>query len=127
MIDRKTIADPRTHYGDGKHATAGFKWQRITGAINILGLLFLIWLVVSLAGADRATFVTTVANPFVALATAIMVVVAVIHMRIGMREVIEDYVHDERLNRLSLWLNTLFCALIVVASLAALAKIVFWG
>ena len=126
MIDRKAIADPRTHYGDGKHATAGFKWQRITGAINILGLLFLIWLVVSLAGADRATFVTTVANPFVALATAIMVVVAVIHMRIGMREVIEDYVHG-RTNRLALLLNDIFTLGVAILALVSLITLVFWG
>ncbi len=126
MIDRKTIADPRTHYGDVKHATAGFKWQRITGAINILGLLFLIWLVVSLAGADRATFVTTVANPFVALPTAIMVVVAVIHMRIGMREVIEDYVHG-RTNRLALLLNDIFTLGVAILALVSLITLVFWG
>ena len=42
MIDRKTIADPRTHYGDGRSATRDLKWQRLTGAVNILGLAFLI-------------------------------------------------------------------------------------
>ena len=126
MIDRKLIADPRTHYGDGRQATRAFKWQRITGAINILGLVFLIWLVVSLAGADRAAFVTTIANPFVALATATMIVVAVIHMRIGMREVIEDYVHG-RTNRLALIINDIFTLGVAILALGSLIKLVFWG
>src|SRR5690606_26624810 len=54
MVDHKTIADPATHYGSPKAATRGFKWQRITAALNIAFLAFLIWLVVSLAGGDRA-------------------------------------------------------------------------
>jgi succinate dehydrogenase / fumarate reductase membrane anchor subunit len=126
MIDRKLIADPRTHYGDGRQATRAFKWQRITGAINIAGLAFLIWLVVSLAGADRAQFVSTIANPFVAIATALMIIVVLIHMRIGMREVIEDYVHG-RTNRLSLLLNDIFTLAVAILALGSLIKLVFWG
>jgi succinate dehydrogenase / fumarate reductase membrane anchor subunit len=56
-----------------------------------------------------------------------MIISATIHMRIGMREVIEDYVHDEKLNRLCLLLNTVIAALVALAVLAALAKLVFWG
>lgn len=127
MIERNAIADPKTHYGDGRHATQGFKWQRITAAINVLGLVFLVWLVVSLAGSDRATFVATLANPFVAIAAAIMILSAVIHMRIGMREIIEDYVHDPRLNRLSLSVNDIFTLGVAILALGSLIKIVFWG
>jgi succinate dehydrogenase / fumarate reductase membrane anchor subunit len=127
MIDRKTIADPRTHYGNGRHATGSFKWQRITAAINVLGLVFLVWLVVNLAGADRAAFVATLANPFVALAAAMMILSATIHMRIGMREIIEDYVHDPRLSRLSFGVNDIFTLGVAVVALGSLIKIVFWG
>jgi succinate dehydrogenase / fumarate reductase membrane anchor subunit len=126
MVDRKLIADPNTHYGNGRQATRSFKWQRITGAINILGLAFLIWLVVSLAGADRAAFVATIANPLVAIATALMIVIALIHMRIGMTEVIEDYVHGPA-NRLALLLNDIFTLAVAVLALGSLIKLVFWG
>jgi succinate dehydrogenase / fumarate reductase membrane anchor subunit len=126
MIDKKTIADPRTHYGDGRRATGGFKWQRITAAINIACLVFLVWLVVSLAGSDRATFVATIANPFVAIATAVMILSAVIHMRLGMREIIEDYVHG-RTGRLSLIINDIVTLGIAILALGSLIKLVFWG
>ena len=126
-IPQKTIADPKTHYGSGRAAVRGFILERLTGALNVLFTIFFAWFIIRVAGHDRATMVERLHNPIVALLLAAMIVNVAVHMRIGMREVIEDYVHDERLNRLSLWLNTLFCALIVVASLAALAKIVFWG
>jgi succinate dehydrogenase hydrophobic anchor subunit len=48
-------------------------------------------------------------------------------MRVGMGEVIEDYVHDEKLNRLCLALNWVVAAAIAIVTLGALAKLVFWG
>lgn len=127
MVDDKIIADPTTHYGDPKAATRAFKMQRLTGVLNMAFLGFFIWLIVSLAGADRAVMVTTIANPLVALILALLIVSVCIHMRIGMREIIEDYVHDPRLNRLSLGVNDIFTILVGLAALAALIKIVFWG
>ena len=48
-IDLKTIATPTTHYGSPKASTRSFKMQRLTGALNIAFLAFLVWLVVTLA------------------------------------------------------------------------------
>jgi succinate dehydrogenase / fumarate reductase membrane anchor subunit len=124
---KHTIADPTVHYGSPRAATNAFKWQRLTGGLNILFLAFLVWMVVSLADADRAQMVATVANPFVAVILALLIVNVCVHMRIGMREIIEDYVHDPRLNRLSLGVNDIFTILVGLAALAALVKIVFWG
>ena len=127
MVDDKIIANPTTHYGAPKAATRAFTMQRLTGVLNIAFLGFFIWLVVSLAGADRAAMVTTIANPLVALILALLIVSVCVHMRIGMREIIEDYVHDPRLNRLSLGVNDIFTILVGLAALVALIKIVFWG
>ena len=127
MIDNKTIADPAVHYGTPKAATRRFIVQRLTGALNVLFLGFLVWLVVNVAGADRAQFVATIANPLVALILALLIVNVCLHMRIGMREVIEDYVHDPRLGRLALGVNDTFAILIALAALVSLIKIVFWG
>lgn len=126
-IPQKVIADPKTHYGSGRAASRSVITQRLTGALNVLFTIFFAWFIIRVAGHDRATMVERLHNPVVALLLAAMIINVAVHMRLGMQDVIEDYVHDERLNRLSLRLNTLFCALIVILSLAALAKIVFWG
>jgi succinate dehydrogenase / fumarate reductase membrane anchor subunit len=126
-MDLRTIANPKSRYGYGKGATRSFIVQRLTGACNVLFLLFFIWLVVRLAGADRAQMVSVIANPVVAIITALLLVSITVHMRIGMLEVIEDYVHDEKLYRLSLFLNTAFAVLIGVIGILSIAKLVFWG
>ena len=127
MIDKSTISNPTTHYGSGKHATKHFITQRVTGALNIAFLLFFIWFVVSVAGQDKAGVVATIANPFVAIPLVLLFVSATIHMRIGMVEVIEDYIGDDRVNRLSHTLNTVFAILVAVIAIGSIAKLVFWG
>lgn len=129
MSDKPTAAqirNPKTHYGNGKASTRHFITQRVTGALNIVFTLFLVWFVVSLAGADTAGKLALVANPFVALVLALMLVVVAIHMRNGMRDVIEDYFVGAN-ERLAMAANTAFTLFVLVAGLLALAKIVFWG
>jgi succinate dehydrogenase / fumarate reductase membrane anchor subunit len=126
-VDQRTIATPTTHYGAPKAATRSFRWQRITAALNIAFLAFLVWLVVTLARADYGTMIATLRNPLVWIPLVLMLVNVPIHMRIGMREIIEDYVHDPRLNRFSLMLNTFFALLIGLAGAGAVLKIALWG
>ncbi|MDR3471801.1 MAG: succinate dehydrogenase, hydrophobic membrane anchor protein [Devosia sp.] len=126
-LSQKTIATPTTHYGSGRAANWNFIVQRATGLLNVFFTLFFIWLVVRLAGAGVDAMGEMLANPIVALVTALMIISVALHMRIGMLEVIEDYVSDERLNRLALLANWAFCIVVAVVTLAALAKLVFWG
>jgi len=127
MIDKRLIADPKTHYGPARAATRHFITQRLTGALNVLFLLFFVWLVVRLAGAGRTEMVGVIANPFVAIVLALLLVSVCAHMRIGMREVIEDYVDDERTHRLVLFVNDVFSIGVALIGLVSIAKIVFWG
>lgn len=127
MIDKSTIADPKTRYGTPGHGTRLFKLQRLTGAINLAALLFFIWFVLRLAGANRAEMIGLVGNPFVAVPLAILIVSVTLHMRVGMFEVIEDYVDEHKLNRLASTLNTGFSVFVALVALGSIAKIVFWG
>jgi succinate dehydrogenase / fumarate reductase membrane anchor subunit len=124
-IPLKTIADPKTHYGKG--GTRHFIWQRVTGALNVLFSIFFTWFVVRLAGVDRAEMLAVVRNPVVAILLTLLIVNVALHMRIGMREVIEDYIDDERTKHLALMANTGFALLIVVLTLVSIAKISFWS
>jgi succinate dehydrogenase / fumarate reductase membrane anchor subunit len=126
-MDNKTISNPHNHYGDPKAATRHFIVQRISGALLAVYTIFFIWLVVSLAGAGRAEMVALIGNPFIAFLTGLMIVIVCVHMRIGMLEIIEDYVHDPRLNSLSLLLNNFFALAVALVAIAALVKLAFGG
>ncbi|HTM76942.1 MAG TPA: succinate dehydrogenase, hydrophobic membrane anchor protein [Devosia sp.] len=126
MITRETIADPKSRYGDSKASTRHFITQRVSGALNIAFLIFLLTLVVRLAGQDRPDMVATIGNGWVGIPLAILLLVVTVHMRNGMRDVFEDYFAG-RTYRLYMMLNTLFCIIIAVVGVAAILKLVFWG
>ena len=126
VITRDMVANPKTAYGNKKASTRHFITQRVTGAINIVFLLFLLFIVVRLAGQDRVDMVTVLGNAWIGLPLAALLVVVTIHMRNGMRDTLEDYFAGS-LYRLLMLLNTLFCILVAVAGVAALLKLVFWG
>ena len=98
-----------------------------SGALNVLFTIFFVWFVVSLAGADRAQMIETVRNPLVAIALCALIINVCVHMRIGMREVIEDYLDEQKQNRLANAANNAFAVLVALATVLAVAKIVFWG
>jgi succinate dehydrogenase / fumarate reductase membrane anchor subunit len=127
MIDKATIANPKTRYGSARHATGEFKTQRLTGMLNVLLTIFFVWFVVRLAGADRAEMVEVVRNPFVALGVVLLILNVSIHMRIGMHEVIMDYLDETKQNRLAIMANNAFAILVPAVTIVAVAKIVFWG
>jgi succinate dehydrogenase / fumarate reductase membrane anchor subunit len=120
------IQNPTTHYGNAKASTRHFITQRVTGALNILFAVFMVWFVVSLAGRAPAEMIELVRNPFVALGLAVMVVNVAIHMRNGMRDTIEDY-FDKGEHGLAMLANNAFVLFFLVVALGAIAKIVFWG
>ena len=125
MIDKATIADPKTKYGHG--GTREFIGQRVTGALNVLFTIFFVWFVVRLAGADRAEMVDVVRNPFVGVALILLILNVCAHMRIGMHEVIQDYIDAPAQNRLANTANTIFAVLVAGVTIVAVAKIMFWG
>jgi len=126
VITRDMVANPKTKYGNGRASTRHFITQRLTGAINIAFLVFLLFVVVRLAGQARVDMVPVLGNGWIGLPLAALLVVVAVHMRNGMRDVLEDYFHGS-LYRLLMLLNTLFCLLVAVAGVAALLKLVFWG
>ena len=127
MIDKATISDPKTHYGSPHGATRHFMTQRITGALNVLFTIFFVWFVVRLAGADRAEMVGVVRNPFVAIVLMLLIINVCIHMRIGMNEVIEDYLDEGKTNHLAQWANAAFAIVVAALTVLSVAKILFWG
>lgn len=126
-MDKATIANPKSHYGDGKHATSHFVRQRLSGVINIGLTLFLAWLVPTMAVSDAAGVMDLLGTWYVALPLVLFVLNMAAHMRIGMGDIIDDYVHDPRLYRLSHLANTAFAGLVVLVGIGALIKLVIWG
>ncbi len=113
------------HLGSAKEGSDHFWRQRVTAVANLLMMPLFVWLVVSLAGADHASVKQTMHNPLVAIFIMLFVLSGVIHMRLGMQVIIEDYVHGEGMKVALLMLNTFFAAAIGAACIFATMKLAF--
>lgn len=113
------------YLGSAKEGSNHFWLQRVTAVANLVLAVFLVGLVLSVAGADYATARKLLASPLVALPLLLLIVSGTVHMRLGMQVIIEDYVHGEGAKIVLLMLNTFFAILIGAASTLAVLKISF--
>jgi len=109
--------------GSARRGTETFWLQRLTAVANVPLVIFMIVSIVSHIGADYGTVRAYLAQPLVALAMLALVISAAMHMRIGLKEIIEDYVHDDGLKIAALLLATFFAVGIGLACTLALVKI----
>jgi succinate dehydrogenase / fumarate reductase, membrane anchor subunit len=124
MSQRTPLARVRG-LGSAREGTEHFWKQRLTAVSNLILVCFLIWLLVKLAGADYMTVKRTLARPQNAIPLLLLVLSGVIHMRLGMQTIIEDYVHSEGRKVLALMLNSFFTILVGLTSVFAVLKLSF--
>lgn len=125
MTDFRTSAKKVRGLGSAKEGTTHFWRQRMTALANIPLLLFFIGFVVSMNGATHAEMVAAVSNPLTALVLITVMVSALVHMRLGMQVVIEDYVHGEGAKIICLALNSAFTFGLGLVAIFAILKISF--
>ena len=113
--------------GAAREGTSQFWRIRVTSIALVPLSMFVVGWVLSLRGAGFAEVRASLSNPLIALAVALFLIITLDHMRLGMKEIIEDYVHDEGYRLVLLILNTFFCVLIGAASIFALLKLSFGG
>ena len=122
-MDQRTPLAKVRGLGSAKEGTDHFWRQRVTAVANLLLVIWLLVVLVQIAGADYATVKRALAQPWNAIAIALLVISASMHMRIGMQVIIEDYVHSEGRKMLALMLNTFFAIAVALTSLYAILKL----
>ena len=111
--------------GSAGAGTGQFWTQRLTAIANVPLAIFLVVLVLTLAGADYEAARSSIANPLVAVSLVLLICSGVWHMCIGMQTIIEDYLHRPGVKIAALILNVLFSGTIAITCLWAALKIGF--
>lgn len=111
--------------GSAKEGTDHFWLQRLTAVANAILVIFAVWMVVRIVGADYATVRATLRNPLVSVGLALLILSVVVHMRIGMQTIIEDYVHSDGRKVILVMLNTFFTIAIGAVCVLAIVKLSF--
>ena len=113
--------------GSAHRGTETFWRQRLTALANIPLVLFLILSILTHIGVGYDQVRAYLAQPVVAVLMLALTISASIHMRIGLKEIIEDYLHGHVAKVAALVLVTLFAGGIGLACTFALLKIALGG
>jgi succinate dehydrogenase / fumarate reductase membrane anchor subunit len=111
--------------GLGASGTGTEDWirLRVSGiAIALLSLWF-VWVLSNAVGADHATFTTLLAQPWNAVPMILISWASIVHARLGLNEIVEDYVQCKGLKLASLvWLYFFYvaCGAVCVVSVLSI-------
>jgi len=108
------------------HSGTGHFWlQRATAIANIPLVIYFVFLIASLTGRSHAAVVSALGEPVNAVLLLAAIFSIVVHMRLGMQTIIEDYVHGEAAKMTLLLINTFFAVGVGLSAAFAVLRITF--
>ena len=128
MSERAHIRTPLARVrgtGAAKSGTDHFWLQRLTAIANIPLTIAAVIVLIMLLGRNQAAVAQILGTPLVAIIMLLFIVSTIVHMRIGMQVIIEDYVHDDFAKLALIMANTFFCIAVGLASAYGIFKLSF--
>jgi succinate dehydrogenase / fumarate reductase membrane anchor subunit len=101
--------------------------QRLTSIALVPLTIWFVVSLLSLPSLDHVTVIAWMAQSWTALLLILLVLVATWHSQLGVRVVIEDYVHGNGTKTLTLVVVTFAHVLVAVAGVFAVLKVAFGG
>jgi len=119
---RSTISRVR-HLGAAGSGTRDLWLMRVTSTALLFLAIAFIWIVLSLLGKDLTQVRAEFAQPLPAILMLLFILASVVHMKIGMQSIIDDYVHAPLLKEFAMMANLFFCVATGVAAIFAVLKL----
>jgi succinate dehydrogenase / fumarate reductase, membrane anchor subunit len=113
--------------GSAKDGVHHWWLQRLTSIALVPLTIWFTVSILSLPTLDHVTVISWMAQSWNALLLIVLVLVATYHSQLGVRVVVEDYVHDTGMKTLTLVVLTFAHAFLAVAGVFAILKVAFGG
>jgi succinate dehydrogenase / fumarate reductase, membrane anchor subunit len=112
-------------YGSAKSGTEQFWRQRLTAVANIPLTIAAVVILITLLGRNQAATAQILGSPAVTIILMLFIISTVVHMRIGVQTIIEDYVHDDSAKLTLVMANTFYSFAVGAVAIYALLKTSF--
>ncbi|MEX0589890.1 MAG: succinate dehydrogenase, hydrophobic membrane anchor protein [Xanthobacteraceae bacterium] len=108
------------------HSGTGHFWlQRTTAIANVPLVIYFVFVIATLTGRSHAAVAATLGQPAVVILMLAAILSIIMHMRVGMQMIIEDYVHHEGTKVTLLLANTFFTIAVGLTATFAICRISF--
>jgi succinate dehydrogenase membrane anchor subunit len=113
--------------GSAKEGVHHWWVQRLTSVALVPLTAWFVVSLLSLPSFDRATLVAWIGQLWTAVFLILLVLTAAWHSQLGVRVILEDYVHGSGVKALTLALVTFFHVVVAVAGVLAILKVALGG
>ncbi len=121
----QTASKKIRHLGSAKSGVAQARAMHLT-SIGLMPLtIAFVWILLTMVGKDYAAVRSELGHYVPALVVLLFTGISIYHMQLGMRTIIEDYVHGRFTKEWSLIANAFFCVAANIACIFAVLKVAF--
>ena len=113
--------------GSAKHGVGHFIAERVSSVALIPLVLWAVWAGIALARGGYVGARAWIASPINAVLVVLLVVGGFYHMQIGMRVIVEDYIHKPRSKAVLLIANAFVCWVGTALTVICLLKVALLG
>ena len=112
--------------GSAKEGVHHWYMERVTALALVPLTLWFVFSMIRLTGASQEAVVVWAAHPWNSVLLLALVVMTFQHMSLGLQVVLEDYVHDRMVQRLSILAMKAGCGLLGLFAVLAVLKLALW-
>ena len=113
------------YLGSAKSGTTGSSHMRLTSLALVPLTVGFVWLVLSLIGKPYEAALATLSQPAASIFLLLFILASVYHMQLGMRTIVEDYIHGEHAKDWTLAASLFFCFVVGIACVYAVMRLSF--
>ena len=113
--------------GSAKEGVEHWWLQRVTAVALIPLTLWLTASLIALTGSDYNAFIAWLRAPFATIVMILLLIALFQHISLGLRVVVEDYLHSDRVKIPAVVAIRLACSALAIAGIFATLRITFNG
>ena len=113
------------YLGSARSGTTDARHMRLTSLALVPLTIGFVWLLLHLVGRPYAEVYATLGHPVPAILMVLFIGTGIHHMQLGMRSIVEDYVHGEHAKDWCLAANLFFAVALGVACVYAVMRLSF--